>query len=147
MAHRQDPMGEVRALEGSRAPDYRAQLIARFASNLELDESEALVLELLQQHGVELLERVDDLPHQDVKALVLGLIQRSQTLSWTEVVGAHAKAHDHVRAGQPCPHCGATLRGSWTVTSVDEDYNWDDGDLHTFTDCSACGAVFATDPP
>lgn len=89
MAHRQDPMGEVRALEGSRAPDYRAQLIARFASNLEPDESEALVLELelLRQHGVQLLERVDDLPHQDVKALVLGLIQRSQTLSWTEVVG------------------------------------------------------------
>lgn len=81
MAHRQDPMGEVRALEGSRAPDCRAQLIARFASNLEPDESEALVFELLRQHGVQLLERVDDLPHQDVKALVLGLVQRSQTRS------------------------------------------------------------------
>ena len=83
MAHRQDPMGED-----------RAQLIARVASNLEPDESEALVLELLRQHGVQLLERVDGLPHQDVKAPVLGLIQRSQTLSWTEVVGAHASAHD-----------------------------------------------------
>lgn len=51
---------------------------------------------------------------------------------WTNVVGAHHESHEIAREGMPCPNCGETLTGTWSITSIDEDYNWDEGNVYTY---------------